>query len=104
MKGLTEGRIVHYVLTQIDADAINDYRDSYNSRDRDSLPACCQQHIGNPVRKGDHCPMMVVRVWDQQGGTVNGQVFLDGNDSYWVTSVYFDDEKTTGTWHWIEPA
>lgn len=49
-------------------------------------------HVGNNVRAGQEFPMLVVRVWqsnhDQPGDwLVNGQIFLDGNDTFWVTSA-----------------
>lgn len=34
---------------------------------------------------GDTFPMIIVRVFDN--GSVNGQVFLDGNDTHWVHAV-----------------
>lgn len=39
----------------------------------------------NEVLEGDEYPMVVVRQNDD--GSVNGQVFLDGPDTLWVTSV-----------------
>jgi hypothetical protein len=39
----------------------------------------------NEVLEGDQYPMVVVRHNDD--GSVNGQVFLDGPDTLWVTSV-----------------
>lgn len=52
--------------------------------------------------RGDKYPMMITRVWgDPEPGkpssatpetNVNGQVFLDGNDTIWVTSVHCADE------------
>lgn len=40
---------------------------------------------GDAVHPGDILPMIIVKVWDN--GSVNGQVFLDGDDTCWVTSV-----------------
>ena len=105
MNGLTEGRIVHYVLTQQDAAEINRRRVTgfYNEK----WPEGAQAHIGNSVRAGEHYPMMVVKVWDHEpdgNGCCNGQVLLDGSDSLWVTSRVNDPEQKTGTWHWIEQA
>ena len=32
-------------------------------------------------------PLVITRVWgDQEGSAVNGQVLLDGNDTFWATS------------------
>lgn len=54
------------------------------------------------LSRGDKYPMMITRVWgDPEPGKpssatpdtqVNGQVFLDGNDTIWVTSVHCADE------------
>ncbi len=94
MEGLTEGRIVHYVLN----------------------------HDQDPIREekhGEHRPAIVVKVWrDSQGlvyhyeEAVQLQVFLDGaNDilernpgMMWKTSVPFSSDGRPGSWHWIEKA
>lgn len=81
MEGLTEGRIVHYVL-----------EDGPN--------------------KGEHRPAIIVKVWSQENGCSNLQVFIDGsNDSVpysgsvvWKTSRIFDPDHKPSTWHWIEKA
>ena len=80
LPGLTEGRMVHFVLPN-----------------------------------GEHRPAVIVRVWHVTGvcdGYVNLQVFTDGtNDGQenaagiaWKTSVCYDENKSVGTWHWIEYA
>lgn len=65
------------------------------------------------IRKGEHRPAIVVRVWDTTQGTgmSNLQVFIDGNNDQeqqgsarWVGSVHYDANKAPGTWHWIEKA
>jgi hypothetical protein len=43
-----------------------------------------QAHVGNELEVGRQYAAKVVRDWGQ---CVNLQVFLDGNDSLWVTSV-----------------
>ena len=65
-------------------------------------------------KSGDvvHRPAVVVRIWSQDTGGVNLQVFTDGgNDGetyqgglYWATSVSFSEEPKAYTWHWIERA
>lgn len=88
MDGLTEGRIVHYVMPS-----------------------------------GEHRPAIVVKNWHSTSddGYVNLLVFTDGyNDSnnlpeslasekenikrglFWAPSVFYDADKKTSTWHWIE--
>ena len=92
MDGLTEGRMVHYVLP-----------DSGNRS------------------PGEHRPATVVKVWraaaDPSGpdkGCCNLQVFTDFSNDFssghgsdgrlWATSVVYDADKKPGTWHWIEQA
>lgn len=89
----TIGRIVHYALSEADAQAINRRReDAYRTmrtgqgvlRKADGD----QVHIGNRAQEGDVYPMLIVRTWGTTPeSVVNGQVFLDGNDVLWVTSV-----------------
>jgi len=73
----TIGRIVHYTLSEQDANAITNQR------------RVSETHLtGNPVAEGQVYPMVITRTWgDQSESAVNGQVLLDGNDTYWVTSV-----------------
>lgn len=83
------GRIVHYTLTDLDADAVNRRRkDSERNRGKQTEDALGYvAHIGNQATAGDVFPMMIVRVWGETPqSSVNGQVFLDGNDVLWVTS------------------
>lgn len=92
MEGLTEGRIVHYVLSDYD----------------------WSQTMKSAPHAGEHRPAIVVKVWGANG-TANLQVFTDSNYAQdtndhrpqvmWKTSVVFDEvEKKPGTWHWIEKA
>jgi len=90
MEGLTEGRIVHYVLDE------GEHR-----------PAI----VVKVWRKADGTP--------PDNGVCNLQVFTDGtNDRYhskhlpngfesgiaWVTSRIYSEEPVPDTWHWIEKA
>ena len=55
--------------------------------------------MGNAVRPGQEYPMLIVQTWGSEPtSVVNGQVFLDGNDTLWVTSVaqYGADPALTG--------
>ena len=97
------GRIVHYKLTEQDAQSINRRRDDFgNTKDTTVWAAGAQAHFGNRVIKGHVFPMVVCVVWPDEHGTnlygVNGQVLLDGNDSVWVTSARQGDEP--GQWNW----
>jgi len=95
----TLGRIVHYTLSEQDAEAINrrrkDARDSAASLDKTGYVA----HVGNDVSAGDVYPLIITKVW---GGTptsaVNGQVLLDGNDTFWATSVAIGEGPRTFAW------
>lgn len=83
------GAIVRYRLSQQDADATNKRRADAQAHLQDHRENSngVQIHMGNAVSEGDIFPMMMTRVWNLDPGTVNGQVFLDGNDTLWVTSV-----------------
>lgn len=81
----TPGRIVLYTLSAQDVEQINHARGTSQGSSR-----------GNFVSVGDTCPMLIVRIWSGSG--VNGQVFLDGNDSLWVTSRTEGDQP--GNWRW----
>jgi hypothetical protein len=94
MDGLTEGRIVHFVLAE------NEHR-----------PAIVVKVWRNYNEAGELVP--------PDNGVSNLQVFTDGlNDRYhseqlpqgfesgiaWKTSVLYSENKEPGTWHWIEKA
>ncbi len=88
----TLGRIVLYTLSQADVDQIlcrRVDRRSISERVRcGAWPYGAQAHIGSDVHAGDVYPMIIVRVWGRAPtSAVNGQVFLDGSDVLWVTSV-----------------
>jgi hypothetical protein len=106
MDGLIEGRIIHYVLSKDDAEAINKRRHAAESHD---LNDGTQLNTGNHVMSGEHVPGMIVAIFPNEFGKgipgVNVQCLLDGSDSYWVTSKQFDNDlKLPGTVHWIERA
>lgn len=73
----SQGRTVQYTLSEQDADQINFRRDDMDA-----------PNMGNRVSAGDTYPLVITRVWSQvEGGAINGQVLLDGNDIHWVLSV-----------------
>ena len=84
------GRIVMFKLRQEDVDSINNRR----GKDRTAN--------GNPITVGEEYPMIVVCVWPNEFGPgvpgINGQVFLDGDDSHWITSV--GEGTGEGQWRW----
>lgn len=72
------GRIVHYMLSADDARRITTQRKGAHAGDGG----------GNFVEEGQVYPMLIVRIWGEtEQSSVNGQVFLDGNDTLWVTSA-----------------
>jgi hypothetical protein len=95
----TPCRWLLYTLTDEDARAINRRRaDTARHRPAHVENANgVQIHIGNEHYAGDQLPMLVVHVWDDDR-TVNGQVFLDGNDTLWKTSVKLGDGPGTAMW------
>ena len=56
-----------------------------------------QLHDGNEAREGQILPMVITAIWSDT--LVNGQVFLDGNDSFWATSVAQGNEP--GNWNYF---
>lgn len=109
------GRIVHYRLNGDDAAQINRRRtrgDSIALRMKTfaksaeggpevvyGWPEGAQAHIGNGVKEGDIFPMLITKVWgDGPSSAVNGQVFLDGNDVLWATSVCVGEGPRTFSW------
>lgn len=87
----TPGRIVLFTLDEARAKQINAQRTQAGHATK----------TGNVAREGDVYPMVIVRVWgNTQDSSVNGQLFLDGNDTLWVTSVSREGEYTQGHWAW----
>lgn len=84
------GRIVHYRVPAYVAVAINQRRkDAQEKMDwHRALRTGAQVHVGNEVHEDDVFPLIITRVWGSTpNAAFNGQVFLDGNDLYWVTST-----------------
>lgn len=79
MEGLTVGRVVHYVLSASDAQEINKLHEAANIPFDERVPGI-QYHTGNRVEAGEHCAMVVVKVWNSDIGLINGKVLLDGLD------------------------
>ena len=96
----TIGRIVHYKLTE--DDALKTYKRREDARSKrvamSEIRWGFQAHMGNPVDAGEIVPMIIVFVFDNPDAGVNGQVFLDGSDSLWVTSV--KEGEGEGEWFW----
>lgn len=58
----TIGRIVHYTLTTVDAEAINRRRKDFADQPSPGNTGF-QGHVGNVANAGDTFPAMVVRVF-----------------------------------------
>lgn len=105
----TPGRIVHYVLSEADAQQINRRRADFEAFRRNHVgehesgtfgASGHVAHVGNQASEGDLYPAIVVRTFG--GPSVNLQVFLDGNDTYWATSRSETDadKRESGKWFW----
>jgi hypothetical protein len=102
----TIGRVVHFKLTNAQVDEIAGRRTTVASvQDRikgGTWPVGIQAHIGAGNSEGDVLPMIITRIHLDQFGPgidgVSGQVFLDGNDSFWVENVA--EGKGPGQWAW----
>lgn len=82
------GRIVHYTLSESNVQEI--------AKQRVAHPT------GNPPQPDEVFPMLIVKVWAEPreattDTAVQGQVFLDGSDSFWVSSGHQGDGS--GQWH-----
>jgi hypothetical protein len=92
----TPGRIVHVFMSEELARRVN----------RGRTDAGHATKTGNTAREGDVLPMVIVRVQsDTPEAMVNGQVFLDGNDTLWATSIRRNESpagtpREPGTWDW----
>lgn len=97
----TLGRMVHYRLTADQARHINNRRahsDAHRSTHR-AVANGTVIHVGNTASEGRMLPMVIVGVHgDSPESAVNGQVFLDGNDTLWVTSVVEGDQPGNYCW------
>lgn len=92
------GEMVVFKVSEKDVEAINRRRGHFAWSKGHGI-AGFVAHIGNDVKAGQQFPMLVVKVWgpDIEVACVNGQVFLDGNDVFWATSVQhgFDAHQFT---------
>lgn len=97
----TLGRIVLYTLSDLDAEAINRRRDDaiqHLAEHRDRADGSVI-HVGNMASEGDIYPLVVTRVWGSTPeSAINGQVLLDGNDTFWATSITHGTGPRTWTW------
>lgn len=84
------GRIVHYKLSPDDVRRINDNRMKLGSVGR------------NRASVDEVYPAIIVCVWPDEHGPgipgINGQAFLDGDDTHWILSAKEGTEG--GQWQW----
>ncbi|MEU9400531.1 hypothetical protein [Streptomyces sp. NPDC048242] len=92
------GRIVHYRLTEHDANDINRRRKDFTTSGTAQERTGVVGHVGNHAAEGDVYPAVIVRVWNESTTTCNLQVLLDGTDTYWATSRAEGAEP--GRWSW----
>jgi hypothetical protein len=93
------GRIVHYTLSEHDANAINKRRSDASAKLAGGQETGFVVHAGNGVHAGEVYPLVITRIWGSTpGSAVNGQVVLDGNDSLWVTSVAEGEGPRSWVW------
>jgi len=90
------GRVVLYKMPGQYARAINARREDAEMSRPGASRSGVMVHVGNRVQGGDVFPADIVRVWDD--GHVNLQVKLDGNDTFWATSVVEGDEMGNYSW------
>lgn len=98
----TIGRIVHYKLSDQDAQAINRRRTSGAAiAERiaaGTWPIGAQAHVGPPAVEGTTVPLIVVAADDTM---VNGRAFLDGSEELAVSrAAESQDPHKPGTWRW----
>ncbi len=94
----TVGRIVNYKLTKEDVEYIKIKRKHSRGlfKSISELFDKAEHADGNENEEGQIVPMIIVAVWSES--CVNGQVFLDGNDTLWKTSASLGGG--VGSWSW----
>lgn len=84
------GKIVDYKISVEESFIINDLKDTV--RDLSEEPI----YRGNKATAGQTFPLLVTRL--SSDGSINGQLFLDGNYSYWVNNAV--EGIGPHTWNW----
>lgn len=98
------GRIVYYTISEQDAEQINKRRADARNLNAAGVTLASQGlgpqiHIGNRVEAGDVYPAMIVRTWGSEAcHSQQLQVFLDGNDTFWATSVSEGEGQRRWSW------
>ncbi|MEU4332345.1 hypothetical protein [Nonomuraea dietziae] len=84
----TIGRIVHYTLSEYDAQQI----------ERQRPLVVDGRQVRNSAQAGDVFPALIVRTFDPSVSTVNLKILFDGEGEYWATSRQEGDGE--GRWFW----
>jgi hypothetical protein len=96
------GAVVHYTLSDADAQLINARRRTaaqiQDAILSDAWSMGAQPHMGTDVSAGEVFAAVVVRAWP--GERANVQVLLDGTDVHWARSVRRGDAGERGAWQW----
>lgn len=92
------GDRVLYTLNEADANAINKRRADAGSSKAAQENSGYVLHYGNSAAAGKAYPADVVEDWGGRGPSVNLQVHLDGNDTYWATSRVEGVPGEQGAW------
>lgn len=93
----TIGTIVLYTLNANDAADIYRRRRDWSTSEIGHEHSGVQAHYGNSSVEGHTLPAIIVKTWGMtEEASCNIQVFLDGNDVLWKTSV----REGEGPGHW----
>lgn len=95
------GEIVRYTFTAEQARSINRRRRHARQSHFADQETGAMIHVGDVVTTGDVYPLFVIK--SSRSGAVSGQVFLNGNDSFWVEHAYVVNEVESPYGHWFWP-
>ncbi len=96
MDGLTEGRIVHYVLES--GRSKGAHRPAIVVRDWKQSNGLVQLQVFTDGWNDEFKDTHLVRIGEQDTVVVISQ------NTIWRTSVHYSEDKEPSTWHWIEKA
>ena len=96
MDGLTEGRIVHYVLES--GRSKGEHRPAIVVRNWNQENGLVQLQVFTDGWNDEFKDTHLVRIGEQDTVVVISQ------NTIWRTSVHYSENKEPGTWHWIEKA
>ena len=90
------GRIVHYALNEHDAKSTNKRRDDAHKSAIAATNSGAQVHYGSTAHEGEVLPAIITYVHSVM--SINAQVFLEGNDTLWITArPLYDDSVDEGS-------